>query len=310
MNRVGLLLAAAILWVAMPVASVSAGLLSQVLSLDGEVDELTDDSVGTVVDNNNNGALDDGDYLVTILRLTRTSPAGDITSRGELDIVFAGKVQTDGVVDDATRGIGVKLTVASGYLQGKLGNHTAIGTNDVFAILTDPAPANDITQLSVNDAFNALNNSSSYQLEATGTLAGGDFFQAFFEDWNNDGAFTFASEYSSVTNGASIGSVDGGFTYTSVFGSPALATQLPLSVEKRYDPANATAKDWVNSWHQFTLFGSLMVAKSRIEDGWYFSDQSTMMTNLTPEPSLIVSISGMLMAGGGVWGWRRRRKSL
>jgi hypothetical protein len=226
-----------------------------------------------------------------------------------VDIVFAGKVQVGGVVADATRGIGVKLTVASGYLRNKLGNHTAIGTNDVFAILTDPAPANDITQLSVNDAFNALNNSSSYQLEATGTLAGGDFFEAAFLNIGGTSGYEFASEYSTLTDGVSIGSIVGGFTYTTLFGSSPLATQLPLLVGMSHDPVDNNANTFVPSSHQFTLSGTLKVANSISSDGWYFSDQSGMTTNLTPEPSVIVGVTGLLIAGAGAWIRPRKRKS-
>lgn len=312
MNRYCLPLVAAIVWGVIPIAPVSAGLLSQIVTFDGIEDSVQDNSVATVLDDGDN-FLDNGDVIVSIVRLTKNiTHSIDIGPLGEVDVVFAARVT--GTLDVATSGLtshlGFTLGNAPGVLAGLLPSH-AIGTNDAFAILTHSGDADDVTSMAYEDAFNALD-SGSYELDATGTT---DIFQAAFLDWDGNGAITLPEhadgyEYANAELHEDLGKERGGFTYTTIFGSSIFATESPLPVNLTQLVPWLPATSRVKSPHDVTLEANLEVpTEEQFDNGWLFANNSYLKTNLTPEPNSAIALTSILVVSAAAWMWPRRRKA-
>lgn len=274
-------------------------ILQNILTFDGNEDQIQDNSVALIFDNNANSKFDIGDVVTGLIRkVTNTTDNIQVLPLGELNLLFSVEVVSGGMgLAGGQIPFGFDApTIAAQTIAGLLPAHPSIAAdpnsvNTMFAILSDmtPTPAGDITQLTLAAALSALNNVApagvNYQLELTGGIdpATSDFMEVTLTDISGDGMIALA-EYAGVTPGTQVGVEAGGF---SIFLQPGIpgATFILIPV---------THLDLVtNTLHDAGLpsTGLLRPSAAELADGWQFADQAIERINavqgVIPEPASI-----------------------
>lgn len=319
LRRFGFLMAFAL--VAVTASHAQAGLLESVVSLDGVVDDLQDNSVGLVRhDVGVVGALNVGDVIAGIVRIEKnTSFNPDLqisTSLGELVVLFSAQIAAAVPYTPATGGnffpASVRYTliptVTPGHtLSDLLPTYGAFAPNAIAAVLSAPVGSSptDPTGVDFASALTELNNggTGAWSLDAVLGFALGlnqhgfaDYFETELDDNNSDGVVTAAEIIGNPLQQVGLESAG-----LSVLSGP-FPTYLPVT-SGHLDQQTITEHDVSIS------FGQLLRPNAdQLSDDYLFGDQVTVRVNPVPEPSSMVLLALGAASACGV-GLRRRRQA-
>lgn len=289
-------------------ASARADLLTSLLTLNGEVNTLKDNSVSAVTFGTGD-TIGVGDIITGVAIITqRTAPtiSGTIANPpNSLAILFSGQI-TSGPTPDGTN-VDYKLSAVA---PGTMGNGAYAGQdvsikgllssfanaanpNNVFAVLeSTTAPTNPTGE--TLKSFLTQANSGMYKLDIAGGIDNAnDFFAAQL-------ASSSLSTLAGLVPGTSVGKDVGGFTAN--FVEPGLALSAVPIQDLNLHPTK--------TFHDiaFSAFLSTALA-SEAANGYFVDDQSSYFLNaVAPEPSsMILLLLGS--SGLGIGSYFRRRRS-
>lgn len=315
LSRVGSLIA--IGFMAMAVNTASAGLLETVVSSDGVLDVLQDNSVGVLLyDGGTSGRIDVGDVIGGLVRLQKNTTDGfDISpTLGELVVAFSAEIV--GAADGDLFGNGIKFTLAPSTVAGTtLGDlfptFGAFAAGSIAAAFSSPASLNPVDPTTQAFAPTALANLNSgiWTLDAvlgfdtsgaggTNVFGDVDFFEAELRDFNNDG-FIDISELLARSVGSLIGGESGGF---SVLSGPAF-TYLPVDVDH--------LNDTITTQHQVGIPSTSLLRPNATEESnlYAFADQANVIVNPVPEPSSVILLGLGVVSALGLRARRRQHSA-
>lgn len=293
-------------------STTQAGILSDLLTLDGRDNVFEDNSRGLIYDQDSDGELSSGDVITGLVRLDRRiSPTASSSMDDSMQLIVAYSYEVDQVTSlagGAVTTIQYKVTSpATGHdIQSLLGDSfepagfadwdkaTMVVMQRSFGA-DNPAnnPVSNTVTAGATLIDSVLGDGSGYSLDAIlGIASNDDFYSQLITGAPGIDIGDILTAGGSMT----LGTQSGGFT--------ALYSNLGPGATV-FRPVEATdVTDGSMSMHDVGLEGGILFGNN--ETNWDFADKANVRLNVVPEPATL-SLTGMLVGCLALFGWRRSR---